>query len=397
MKLLFINKYLYPKGGSETYMFQLAELLKANGYECEFWGMSDEKNIVCDTYNCFAENVDYSDLKGFQKISKLTDTVYSSDNRKKIQIILDQFKPDIVHIHNYNFQITPSILPEIKKRNIKIIHTTHDSQIVCPYHRMYNFQQNRVCTKCLNGNFIQCIINKCFNGSLPKSILGAIESCFYHFQNYYNKHIDIFISPSQFLANFLTPAIRKKIYVIPNFVKSKTIPEVSPGNFVLYFGRISEEKGIIDIQDSFISLRQKLLIIGDGPMKHKIKVSEYIEYLGPKYGDDLIKYIASARYVIQPSKWYENCPMTVIESYMCGTPVIVSNKGGFIEMVQNEYNGFLIDFDSNNYMDQLRNILLKNVEPLRGNCLKTYHEKYSSELHLKRISQIYNEILNSGL
>ena len=120
MKILQINKFLYPKGGSETYMFELSNALNEYGYEIEFWGMADKKNIVEDKYNCFAKNIDFSTLSNIAKITNSLQIIYSDVNRKKISIILDKFKPDIVYIHNYNFQLTPSILPEIKKRGKKL-------------------------------------------------------------------------------------------------------------------------------------------------------------------------------------------------------------------------------------------------------------------------------------
>jgi len=157
MKILQINKFLYPKGGSETYLFQLSDALKENGIEIAFWGMQDELNIVKDQYNSFAKNINYKESGFSKKITNPISTIYSVENKKRITRILDQFNPDLVHLHNYNFQLTPSILPEIKKRGLKIIQTVHDSQMICPYHRLYNFQRNSTCTKCVTGSFINCI------------------------------------------------------------------------------------------------------------------------------------------------------------------------------------------------------------------------------------------------
>ena len=116
MKILQVNKFLYPKGGSETYMFELSNALKEKGYSIEYWGMKDEKNSVKDTYNCFVNNIDFSALSMVEKFLSSFSTIYSIESKNKISIILDKFKPDIVHIHNFNFQLTPSILSEIKKR-----------------------------------------------------------------------------------------------------------------------------------------------------------------------------------------------------------------------------------------------------------------------------------------
>lgn len=397
MKILQINKFLYPKGGSESYMFELSNALINSGHKVEYWGMSDEKNIVEDIYDCFAENIEFSNLNGFNKVKKSLSTIYSFDNQKKISIVLDRFKPDIVHIHNYNFQLTPSILPEIKKRGVKIVYTAHDSQLVCPYHRLYNFQRDEICTKCVDGSFLNCVKDKCFDSSLMKSTIGAIESYLYHGLDYYNKYIDVVISPSQFLASFLSKQYEKKIEVVPNFIKKSTNIIQNKEDYILYFGRISNEKGILEILPFFEELKIPLLLIGSGPESNKIKESEYIQYIGPKYGDELFEYIVKAKYVIQPAKWYENCPMTVIESFAYGTPVIAPNHSGFVDLISDGNNGFLIDFSSDNLKDKLRQIYELNTDKMQRNCNDTFDSRFTKEVHIPKIIDIYKRVLDESI
>lgn len=397
MKILQINKFLYPKGGSETYMFQLADLLKRGGHDVEFWGMKSALNIVDDVDGCFAEEIDFSQLSGADKILKTFSTIYSKKNRRKIGVILDRFKPDIVHIHNYNFQLTPSILPEIKKRNIKIVHTMHDSQIACPFHRLYNYEKESICVRCTTGKYYNSVLTRCFRGSLMKSLIGMSESYFYHTRNYYNKYIDAFISPSAFLANIVKRKITRNIHVVPNFVQPISVQRNASEEYVLYFGRISKEKGILNIQSFFEKNKRKLLIVGDGLDKEGLRSGEYIQYLGPKYGDELQRFIANAQYVIQPSQWYENCPMTVIESFACGTPVICSKHSGFLEMVKDGENGYLIDFKNSEDLKKLQQVLGKDVRGMRENCLTSYNQRYSAERHIKQILAIYRGVLDENI
>jgi glycosyltransferase involved in cell wall biosynthesis len=397
MKILQINKFLYPKGGSESYMFELSNALIDSGHEVAYWGMSDEKNIVKDTYDCFVDNIDFAKLAGLKKIQKALSTLYSFESQKKVSIVLDDFKPDIVHIHNYNFQLTPSILPEIKKRGIKIVYTAHDSQLVCPYHRLYNFQRDEICTKCVDGDFGNCIKNKCFDGSLMKSTIGTVESYLYHGLDYYNKYIDVVISPSQFLASFISKQYKKKLEVIPNFINKTANTIYNKENYILYFGRISNEKGIIEVLPLFEELKIPLLLIGSGPESNKIKESEYIQYIGPKYGDNLFEYISKAKYVIQPSKGYENCPMTVIESFACGTPIIAPNHSGFIDLIADKKNGFLIDFSSDNLKDKLRQIYELDTYDMQKNCIDTFNSRFTKKVHIPKIIDIYKRLLNESI
>ena len=399
MKVLQVNKFLYPQGGAETYMFQLSNALKEQGIDIEFWGMQDKENIVEDTYNSFASNISYHD-QSFVNILKNTGrTIYSANNKTKIAVVLDKFQPDIVHLHNYNFQLTPSILPEIKKRGIKIIQTIHDSQMVCPYHRLYNFQKNTTCTKCVTGSFSNCIKDKCFDGSFLKSVVGAAESFYYHNLKYYEKNIDLFISPSIFLADLIKKRIKNKPFeIVPNFTDKMQNIVKSEGNYYLYYGRISNEKGILELVDIFKDIDLQLIIIGKGDqekeLKNKIKNIPNINFLGSKKGNELFNYVANAKFVVQPSKWFENCPMTVIESFAYNTPVIAADHSGFKDLIHHQKTGFLLDFTKKNSIkEQLLKIDNKNITDLSDNIEQVYKNKLHKDIHVSKIMKIYNQIM----
>ena len=394
MKILQINKFLYPRGGSEEYMFQLSALLRDLGVEYTFWGMSDRKNIVDDEYGCFSRNVDFHALRGAEKIKAAANTVYSASNAGKLGVVLDAFKPDIAHLHNYNYQLTPAILPAIKRRGIRVVYTAHDSQLVCPYHRLYNFRKQQLCEECCGGEFYRCAVNRCFDGSFFKSVLGAAESYFYHGMDYYNKYLDAVISPSHFLAAYLRKRVSVPVQVIPNFTKEYPVArEASLGEYILYFGRVSDEKGLLEIQDSPVWERHRLKIIGDGPDKVRLRPRNNVEYLGPQYGEPLRRFIANARYVLLPSKCYENCPMAVIEAFMCGTPVIASSWGGFRDIIEHGVNGFLIDFQKDIDGSELGKTLGQDPALLREPCRDTYRRHFSPEVHINQIMKVYRSIL----
>lgn len=403
MKVLQVNKFLKIVGGAETYMFELSKALQAEGIEVKFWGMEDEENITDDFSELLVENINYADQGAVKKISSVAKTIYSKSNRRKIAKVLDDFAPDIVHIHNYNFQITPSILPEIKKRNIKVVQTIHDSQMVCPYHRLYNFQRNTVCTKCIEGSFNNCIKDKCFDGSLLKSAVGAIESKLYHALGYYEKHVDCYISPSNFLANLINKRIKKEIKVIPNFTsiekgKQKNINPLEE-SYYLYFGRISEEKGIKEMISLFNRIDLNLIVVGKGPLEkwveESISDSKNIKFIGPKYGEELVDIIENAKYVIQPSKWFENCPMTIIESFALDVPVIGSNHSGFKDLINDGETGFLLDFnDPDEDALRLKTIDKQDTENLKKNISEHFNNNLAKHIHINKIISIYDDLTN---
>ena len=188
--------------------------------------------------------------------------------------MLDEQTVDIAHLHNYNFQLTPSILFELKKRNIPVVNTLHDPQIICPHHRLFNYQQMAICEKCNGLKFHNAFLTKCIKNSYSKSFLGTIESYVYHLSKIYEK-IDLFISPSNFLMGKIIEFGMKNINIkmIPNFYNEEIIrKKVEYSNEVIYIGRISEEKGLATLIDAFRNLKElNLKIIGDGPEKQKLE------------------------------------------------------------------------------------------------------------------------------
>ena len=400
MKILQINKFLKNVGGAETYMFQLSETLQNLGHEVKFWGMADEENSTNDFADLLARKTDYTSQGIIKKMNSVVDTIYSTENRNKLGQVLASFKPNLVHIHNYNFQLSPSILPEIKKHKIPIVQTIHDSQMVCPYHRLFNFQRNESCTKCVEGSFVNCIKDKCFDGSLFKSVVGAAESMLYHSLGYYDKYIDVYISPSSFLANLIKKRVNKEIKVIPNFTiinpPLKAVGQTQ--DYYLYYGRISEEKGILELIEIFKKLNLKLIVIGKGPLenevKNNIKGIINIEFLGPKYGEELFDYIKNAKYVIQPSKWFENCPMTIIESFALEVPVIGANHSGFKDLVKDGETGFFFVFSDKEILKRLTEIDNITIDDLKENVKAYYNNNLSPEIHLREIISVYKNVLN---
>ncbi|SHG58806.1 glycosyltransferase [Flagellimonas flava] len=393
MKVLQINKFLKIVGGAETYMFTLSALLEKKGVKVAFWGMEDEANKVLNPYGELAPNLDFKkENQKMRSAKKLSTIIYSRENQKRLAGVLDEFKPDIVHIHNYNFQLTTSILSEIKRRGIKIVHTIHDSQLVCPVHRLYIEHKNEVCTRCLYGKFYNAVKHKCFDNSRAKSILGSAESYFAHnIKNAYNKYIDAFISPSKFFKDKIQPVIEREIVVLPNCVESKTVDlNLDKENYVLFFGRLSVEKGLNQLYQLFGNLDYQLKIVGKGELIPEGYGN--IEYLGPKYGTELFDLVAKARFTIHPSYWYENCPMSIVESLMLGTPVIVANSGGLPEMISDK-TGYVIDFFAEDTLKNLEQILERSYNFSSEEIMNFYQENYGEQKHVEKVLNLYQRVL----
>lgn len=363
MKVLIINKFLYPNGGSETYIFKLGECLKKLGHSVEYFGMEHEGRVVGNRVNEYTTDMDFH---GGSKLSKLTypiKTIYSAEARKKIRKVLEDFVPDVCHLNNFNFQLTPSIIPEIvawrKKsgKNCKIICTAHDHQLVCPNHLCQNPITHENCEKCLGNHFFNCIKGKCIHGSFAKSVVGAAEGFFWQFNGAY-KYIDKIICCSSFLKSKMdtNPVFSKKTVAMHNFVDISSVKFDVKKDYILYFGRFSDEKGVKTLIEVCKQLPQiKFVFAGNGPLEAEISEISNIENVGFKNGEELNRLISEALFTICPSECYENCPFSVMESQMYGTPVLGADIGGIPELIETGVTGEL--FQSGNLEDLKEKIL----------------------------------------
>lgn len=406
MKVLMVNKFHYLKGGSEKYYFELAELLREHGHEVAFFSMKDEKNIKTDCKEYFVEPID---LNTGSKLKAL-DVIYSKENKKKMEEALDEFKPDIVHLNNFQRQLSASIIDPIKSRNIPIVFTAHDVQAICPAITMMDNDKN-ICEECMKGKYLNCIKKKCNKGSTLKSIVGALEGYYYRTKNIYTKKIDFIITPSEFYREkMIEDGIpENKIKALHNFVELKDYDlEVSDEEYALYFGRLSKEKGILNLINAFTKLKEgKLYIAGEGPEKETIEkiikennLEDRIKLLGFLNADQMKDTIRKCKFVIVPSIWYENCPYSVMETLAIGKPVIGANIGGIPELVKNEQSGFTYKYDD---IDELANKMetLFNNEDLVSkygvNAKKQANELYGKDMYYKNIMNIYEKLLKGDI
>lgn len=393
MKILMVNKFLFPNGGSETYIFKLGECLAKQGHQIEYFGMDDENRCVSNSANAYTSSMDFHNGSKLKKIAYPIKTIYSTDARKKIRLVLDNFCPDAVHLNNFTYQLTPSIILEINKwkketnRDCKIIYTAHDYNLICPNHMLNNPNTHENCELCVSGKFINCTKNKCIHSSLAKSLVGTAEATFWKMQGTY-KYIDKIICCSEFMKKKLdtNPLFRNKTIAMHNFVEQKQYRTVEKKDYVLYFGRYSEEKGINTLLKVCKELPKiDFIFAGSGPLEKDVNSVQNVKNVGFKTGSELEKLVREAKFTIYPSEWYENCPFSVMESQMYGTPVIGADIGGIPEIIENGKTGEL--FESGNISDLQSKVLnlynddeklttyIKNCKDVHFDTTEEYVEK----------------------
>ena len=400
MKILMVNKFLYPRGGSESYMLYLAEHLKKMGHEVEYFGMYDENNTVGNSKGLYTQNMDFHS-KGLARFLYPFKIVYSLESKRKIMQVIDDFKPDIVHMNNINFQLTPSIIYGVKKKGIPLVQTVHDYQMICPNHLLYNFDKNVPCEKCTGGSHINCVKNKCIHGSKIKSIIGVIEAKFYRILKTYKK-VDLFVCPSNFLENKLLSAkeyYKGKTKTIHNFIDKEKFAGSSQkeDSYIVFVGRLSKEKGIENIAKTAKLLPEyDFIVAGSGPDENILKGIPNIKLLGFVGGNDLTKLMGNAKLLLLPSVCYENCPLSILEAHCLGVPVVTMNSGGMAELVKDGVTGTLVNEPTPEAIAQSIRKTIDNEDyykTLRENCKNEKDNILSVESYADILVKEYEKLI----
>lgn len=341
MKILLINKFLYPKGGAETYVQDLANGLKEAGHEVQFFGTKDKRNTMTNEYGIYSRPADFHTKNILEAMSYPFRIIYSVEARDKLKKLIKLYQPDIIHINNFNFHLTPSILDAIPN-GIPVVFTAHDAQLICPNHLMYISSSETTCQACFYPHGTgACIKNRCTHNSLPKSIISASEGWLYRASLKYDR-FDAILCPSRFIQDVYEhdPRFHRRTLLMPNPVsKRETVakkPDINDKHkdYVFYFGRISPEKGVKNIVESARQLPDIPFVIagGDDVTGLLKNMPKNMEFVGFKTGKDLDTLIQDAKLVILPSICYENCPLAVIEAQQLGAAVLVPGYGGTAEM-----------------------------------------------------------------
>ncbi len=395
-------------GGTERYYFDLGNLLESNGHKVAYFSMQDKNNLPSVWNKYFVSYVDITKTGFKNSIKKLMRMPYSIEARFKIGKLLNDFKPDIVHINNIYLFISPSILGEIKRRGIPIVQTIHDYQLISPVSNLY--YKGQICEITKKHKYYKALANR-KSGLYMTTLLSVASAYSQYLFKFFERNVDFFITPSKFLQKKLaeydfTP---RNITYIPNFTSFPlSTKNKKRGGYVLFFGRIDEAKGVMFLLEvikklpkiKFVYLgnfansklkKEIMNFIKDNKLKN-IKIKSHLD------AGKLRKVVLNSRFTITPSLWYENQPYTVIESYSCGKAVIGSKIGGIPEIIKSGKTGLL--FKPGNTVDCAAKITTlwnnsKLLQKFGKNTMKEY-KKYAPGTYYKKLMIIYKKVISSS-
>lgn len=401
MRIILSNKFFYPRGGDCIHTIQLKQLLESKGHKVAIFTMQHNENIKNEYSSYWPSHVDFSSKNINNLKDALLRPISSNEVKRNWKQLLANFKPDIIHLHNVHSQLSPVLAQIAKQKKIPVVWTLHDYKLICPAYTLLDSEGN-VCEACFKDPR-SVIKKKCIKNSLLGSTLGYLEAKVWtrsKLENYTNT----FISPSGFLRTKMVEAGFKEdqiahVYNFADDEKFNNVVKLKRENQVVYVGRISHEKGVETICKAFQNKKGiQLKIIGDGPLREALEekyAGPSIKFLGYLDWEAIKEELSKAKFLIIPSEWYENNPLTIIESLALGTPVLGAKIGGIPELIEKHVNG--ITFTPGDQNDLSRNIdKMLEFDDWQYQLIQTQAKsKFSQEHYYKQLMKIYSSSTNS--
>jgi glycosyltransferase involved in cell wall biosynthesis len=405
MKILMINKFYYLRGGTERYCFDMTALLQRKGHTVIPFSMAHEKNLESDYARYFVSEISIErsthPRRPLDNLSAAVKAVYSYEAREKLDNLIAAEKPDIAYLHNIHHQLSLAILPILEKHRIPTVWRLHDYSLFCP--NSLFFSRGTICEACAGGRYYQVFLRRCRRGSRAVSLVAGVASYSDQWLGLADS-VDLFFAPSHFLkAKMVQHGLdSKRLMVMPNFIEldapeavaapSRSESEGAPEeSYLLYFGRLSEEKGLETLIHAMAQVpNARLKIVGEGPQREELeslaerKVRGRVEFTGHQQTKTLFATLKGARAVVLPSEWYENCPYTILEAYALAKPVIASSIGGIPELVEDGGDGLLFEpGNAQELADRIRCLLddSRMINEFGIRAKKKIMARYGSELH----------------
>ncbi len=409
MRILYCNKYNFRFSGTEVYLFELMDLLRTHGHETALFSMADPRGQPTEYDQHFVPHVEFKDgsVAWVTRARLAGHAIYSTQARSRLRKMIAAFQPDVAHVRNIYHHLSPSILWELRAQGIPVIYHLNDFKLLCPAYNLV--AHGRTCEACRGGRFIKAMVNDCYPGGRGAAAVLTAEAYVHHWLGTYEKCVNQFIAPSQFVRWKLVENgfDESKIKVIPHFQRVPEQPPSPPAKDapILYFGRLSPEKGVADLVRAMQYLPDvRLQLAGDGPERqalHKLVRDLHLtstQFLGQLSGVKLHEAIASSRFTVLPSLAYETLGKSILESYAWGRAVVASDLGSRRELVRDRETGLL--FEPGNVRQLAETIRGLAEHPTLANEMgaagrRWVETTHSAEQHYQAMTGLYEDLVHS--
>ena len=402
MKIVLANNYYYLRGGSERVLFDDQKALLAAGCSVLPFAPREEQSLPAATSNYFPLLASYNQAGVVGKIRAVRNLIYAPQVGAQFAALLDSHCPDLIHCHNIYGRLTTAILDEARARGIPVVLTVHDFKLVCPSYLA--LRNNEPCLQCVDGRYMRCVRWKCHKQSRAASLVYAAEATFNRMYGKYDS-VAKFLCPSHFMEETLRAAgfAAERVLYHPNALDPMSYqPQFEAGDYILYAGRLSREKGILTLLDAIEQTGLPLRIAGTGPLLETIAQRIHQRQLPVRLegfcsAEKLSELYRGSAFSVVPSAWYENASMSILESFAYGKPVVASELGGNTELVCDGQTGKI--FSAGNVAElvvALRllwndRVAISSMGALARQCIE---DKFSHAQRTENLLQIYHALLS---
>ncbi|WID94961.1 glycosyltransferase family 4 protein [Bosea vestrisii] len=349
-RLLAINNYFYRRGGAESVFLDHIDLFEAAGWDVVPFAMQHPANLPSPWSDYFVSEIEYGGAGGpLTKARQAVKIIFSLEARRKIRALTGRVRPTVAHAHNVYHHISPSIFGALKAEGVPLVMTAHDLKIACPAYKMLS--QGRVCERCHGGRIHNVLLRRCVKDSALVSGLVLLETLVHRSFGLYRDTIDRLVAPSRFYRDKLVEWgwDASRIAYIPNCIDtSQYAPASQEGDYLVYAGRLAPEKGLATLVRAAALSGQRLVLAGTGPEETTLRhlawdLGADVAFTGHLDKLELKRLIGEALALVLPSEWYENAPISILEAYALGRPVIGTRIGGIPELVADGETGILVE------------------------------------------------------
>ena len=393
MKILAIHNF-HRKGsasGDDQVFKSETALLEEHGHQVVRYSVSNDE-------------FDQSNV--FGKIAKTFGMTWSFKNYHEVKKLVKTEKPDIVHVHTFFPLLSPSIFYAAKRSGAKVVATLHDTRFVCPC--ATSLRGTQLCNLCGDGHYLRMCKYACFKGSRAQSFLVALNFKYHRIRKTFYRQIDKYICLNENQMKLLreigfdSKKLTKKYNFVPDAETNLKPQKVTgiPDRYVVFYGRIGEEKGIRILMNVWEQLPDiPLVVMGGDPLDSVF--TEWAEkhpnvfFLGYTQHDKCLSIVKGGEFVVFPSIWYEGCSMVKIESESLGNALVATDLGFSEEAIKNGYNGFKVKLgDIDGFVTQIRRLWqnAEECERMGKNARKDYEAKYMPEDNYKQLLRIYQSL-----
>lgn len=406
MKIVSVHKYYFDRDGASRYQLEVNRLLEAAGHKVIPFAMQDEHNLKTPWSKYFVSPVETARVThGFGALRTFGRMLYSFEAREKMRRLIAEVKPDVAHVHNIYTQISPSVLDALHEAGVPVVMTVHDYHLVSPNYMLWKGGRN---VDPRRRSLVRSTLSRFHKDSFAASFAQSFVFNLHRALRLYDRNISRFLCPSEFVARELAAAgyPKEKITVLPHFIDASEItPTYGGDGSVLFVGRFVEEKGVrfvLDLAEAL--LNTKCVLVGDGPLGGEVRARaeglSNVEVAGWLGREELAKAYARASIVIVPSLWREVFGLVALEAMAHGKAVLVSDRGGLPEVVEDGIFGLVLPAeDLAAWEDAIVNIL---TNPKKNHALGTAARKrvetlYTPNHHLAVLERVLGVRSGYGL